>query len=86
MTEQIMIQDASQDCLTSLDIYALVHKNKRVVMLTSKLSVKLGERIWRSLSQDVMYQNSSSRLDSRGFFVQVIVLCVVCQLVYLYLL
>jgi hypothetical protein len=48
MTEQIMLQDAPQDCLTSLDIYVLVHKNKRVVLLTSKLSVRLGERIWKS--------------------------------------
>ncbi len=45
MTKQIMLRYASQDCLTSLDIYVLVHKNKCVVLLTSKLSVRLGERI-----------------------------------------
>ena len=45
MSKQIMLQDASQDCLTSVDIYVLVHKNKCIVLLTSKLSVRLGERI-----------------------------------------
>ncbi len=64
MTKQIMLQDTSQDCLTSLDIYVLVHKNKRLVLLTSKFSVRLGERICRSPPKDVMYQNSSSRSDS----------------------
>ncbi len=72
MTKWIMIWDASQDWMTSLDISVLINKNKHVVLLTSKFSVRLGERIWRFPPQDVMHWNSSSRLDSRGFFVQVV--------------
>ncbi len=68
MTERIMLWDASQDWMTSLDVYVLIHKNKCIVLLTSKFSVRLGERIWRFPPQDVMYWNSSSRSDSRWFF------------------
>ncbi len=81
MTKRIMLWDASQDWMTSLDVYVLIHKNKRVVLLTSKFSVRLGERIWRFPPQDVMYWNSSSRLDSRGF--KSFSKCLVCQLGYL---
>ncbi len=83
MTKPIMLWVASQAWMTSLDVYVLIHKNMCVVLLTSKFSVRLGERIWRSPHKDVMYWNSSSRSDSRGFFVQVVFSCLVCQLGYL---